>query len=82
MKEWIQVKERLPEIRVDNSGNILSDNVLLLCKSDPIIRIGFCRGLISWDIINADGYFESVADFNDVVAWSDIPPIPAWYEEE
>lgn len=81
MSKWIRVQDHLPEMRVDDSGNILSDNVLLLCKSNPTIRVGLI-GYLSPDRLKGDGYWETVVDYKDVIAWCDYPLIPAWYEEE
>ena len=82
--KWVNINERLPEMRLDNCGNITSDYVLLwrIVKGDGGETEWYDIGYLNPSGMGFETYEEDgpvwVCPIKDVKAWM---PLPGAYEE-
>ena len=73
---WIFTEERLPEVRIDKCGNLLTDEVLLWVEKDGCsgnYDFGFLNPMCNtFEKLEKDG-FVTICSVRDVIAWSTLP---------
>ena len=80
MDGWIPIKDRLPEVRYDSCGNVLSDDVIIWRVKDSEggefegYDIGFfvpkTECFEKW---TEQGYWETICHISKVKAWMPLP---------
>ena len=81
MKEWVSVRERMPEFRYNECGVLCTDRVLALyCAGDKTVHLGYCiKETVVHEDYNAviDRWYNQRGErVEDVTHWLALAPFP------
>lgn len=86
MSKWIPISEKMPEVRYDKCGNLISSEVIIWCEKDSEggeyewYDVGYFRPVVEcFEKVSEEGYFETICHISKVKAWM---PLPKPYKEE
>lgn len=80
LNRWIPISERLPEVRYDACGNVMSNEVIIWLEKDSIggeyewYDVGFFNPRnMCFEVISREDGWETICHISKVKAWMPLP---------